>query len=183
MTQLNALDLRKGFLVEHQGRMCTVVYWNILRNDRRQFVQMTLKDLLTGRITELKEHGDSKYSVLEYSQIDLSHSYRDGVDEVFYDGEGAEYRCSAEAAKDALVWTCEAYKGLLVDGRLVSVTTPNSVVATVTDTAPPMKGSSSGTKDAMLDNGIKVRVSQLVQNGDKVRLDAETLEFRERIAG
>lgn len=180
MQQLAALDLRKGFLVAHQGRMCTVVFWNILRNDRRQFVQMTLKDLKTGRITELKEHGDSKYDVLEYSQVDLSHSYRDGVDEVFYDSAGNEFRCSAEAAADALKWSCEAYKGFLVDGALVSVSTPVSVVATVTETAPPLKGGNSGLKDAVLDNGIKVRVTQLVQIGDKVRLDPETLEFRER---
>src|SRR4029450_10564046 len=98
--QMQALDLRRNYLVQHQGRICTVTHWNILRNDRRQFVQMTLKDLLTGRVSELKEHGDTKYEVLESSQVELSHSYRDGNDEVFYDAEGAEFRCAAEAAKD-----------------------------------------------------------------------------------
>jgi translation elongation factor P/translation initiation factor 5A len=182
MQQLSALDLRKGFLVEYQGRICTVTDWTILRNDRRQNVRLQLKDVRTGRVYEVpKEATDAKYSVLEYQNVDLTHSYREGGEEVFYDADGAEFRCAAEAAKDALLWQCESYKGFLVDGNLIQVSTPISVVATITDTAPPMKGSSSGTKDAMLENGIKVRVSQLCQTGDKIRLDPETLEFRERV--
>lgn len=179
--QLAALDLRKGLLVNHQGRMCTVIHWNILRNDRRQFVQMTLKDLLTGRVSELKEHGDSKYEVLETSQVDLSHSYTEGPEEVFYDAEGAEHRCSTEAARDALLWPLESYKGFLVDGRLVTVSLPTSVVAAVAETSPPIRGAGTGLKDAVLENGVRVKVGQLVQVGDRVRLDAETLEFRERL--
>ncbi len=65
----------------------------------------------------------------------------------------------------------------------MSVTTPPSVVIEVTDTAPPMRTGGSGLKDAMLANGVKVRVGLLVAIGDKVRLDAETLEFKERISG
>jgi elongation factor P len=179
--QSNALDLRKGYLVTYQGRICTVIHWNILRNDRRQFVQMKVKDLMTGRITEMKEHGDTKFEVLENSKIDLSHSYRDGNDEVFYTAAGEEYRVPALAAEDALLWKSEVYKGLLVDGKLVTISLPQTVVATVVETAPPMKGGGSGTKDAVLDNGVKMRVSLLTSVGDQVRLDPETLEFKERV--
>jgi len=176
------MDLRKGFLVTHQGRTCTVVHWNILRNDRRTFVQMKLKDLETGRITELKEHGDSKYEVLDSEVIELSHSYRDGDDEVFYTPSGEEYRCPHAAVEEQLKWQVPAYKGLLVDTRLVTISLPSTVVATVADTSPPIKGGGgSGTKDALLDNGVKVRVGLIVSNGDRVRIDPETLEYKERV--
>jgi elongation factor P len=142
---------------------------------------MRLRNLDTGRITELKEHGDSKFEVLDNEIIDLSHSYRDGNDEVFYSPEGEEYRCSHELAKDAIIWKCDAYKGFIVEGHLVSVSPPQSVVATVVETSPPVRGGGgSGLKDAMLDNGVKVRVGLLVDTGDKVRIDPETLEFKER---
>jgi len=177
----NALDLRKGLLVTHQGRTCTVIYWNILRNDRRTFVQMRLKDLLTGRITELKEHGDSKYEVLDSEIIDLAHSYREGNDEIFYTPDGEEYRCPAAAVEDALLWKTDTYKGLLVDGKLVTISLPQSVIATVADTSPSIKGVGSGQKDAVLDNGVKIKVGMLVNNGDRVRVDPETLEYKERI--
>lgn len=179
--QLSALDLRKGILILYEGRMCTVIYWNILRNDRRQFVQMKVKDLHTGRVQEMKEHGETKYEVLDTEKIDLSYSYRDANDEVFYTADGEEYRVGHEAAKDALLWSDSTYKGLLADGKLVAIELPLSVVGTVVDTAPPMKGGGSGTKDAVLENGVKVRVSLLTSIGDKVRLDSETLEFKERV--
>lgn len=179
----NALDLRRGNLVRYENRICEVFFWNILKNDRRQFVVMKIKDLQTGRITELKEHGDTKFEVLDNEKKDLNHSYRDGNDEVFYTPEGEEVRCNKEAAEEALKWPCETYIGLVVDGVLVSVTTPPSVVIEVTETAPPMRNGGSGLKDAMLANGVKARVGLLVAIGDKVRLDAETLEFKERISG
>jgi elongation factor P len=180
MSQLNALDLRKGHLVDYQGRMCTVSDWSIMRNDRRQYVYVTLKDLRTGRVQELKEHGDTKFDVLENEKIDLTHSYSDGPEEVFYDHEGGEHRCQAEAAQDALRWKCDAYVGFLVNGTLVSVSTPSSVVAVVAETSPSIKGVQGGLKDAILDNGIKVRVGQMVNVGDRVKIDPVTLEFRDR---
>src|SRR5678816_4595769 len=104
-----ALELRKGLLVTHQGRTCTVIHWNILRNDRRTFVQMRLRDLETGRVTELKEHGDSKYEVLDSETIELTHSYREGEVEVFYTSEGVDYRCPRAAVEEQIEWQVDAY--------------------------------------------------------------------------
>ena len=177
----NALDIRKGYLVSHQGRMCTVSDWSIMRNDRRQYVFVTLKDLQTGRITELKEHGDTKFEVLEKETIELTHSYSDGNEEVFYDPQGVEFRCPSEACSDALLWPAESYVGLVVSEKLVSVTPPNSVILRVKDTAPPLKGGNNSFKDAVLENGIKLKVSQLVSTGERVRVDPLAVEFRERI--
>ncbi len=181
--QVAALDLRPGFLVSHEGRMATVVWWNILRNDRRAFVQMRIKDLQNGRMTELKEHTDSKWEVLDKEEVDLTHSYRDGPEEVFYKPDGDEVRCAVAAAEDALKWPSDAYKGFFVSGTLVTVTPPRFSVLKITDTAPPMKGGGTGTKEAVLENGMKVKVNLLCATGDKVRIDTETLEFRERIQG
>jgi translation elongation factor P/translation initiation factor 5A len=180
MSQLNALDVRKGYLVEHQGRMCTIIDWSIMRNDRRQYIFITLKDLLTGRVTELKEHGDTKFEVLEKDNVELSHSYTDGPDEVFYDKDGAEFRVNSEAAKDALMWKSDAYIGFLVNGQLVTISPPSTVVAVVKDTSPPVKGANASWKDAVLENGVKIKVGNLVNVGDKVKVDPVTLEFRER---
>ncbi|MCA8967156.1 MAG: hypothetical protein KDC48_19915, partial [Planctomycetes bacterium] len=117
--QVAALELRPGTLVSYEGRMCTVVWWNMLRNDRRAFVQMRIKDLLTGRVTELKEQTDSRWEVLDKEDKDLSYSYRDGIDEVFFSETGEEVRCAVAAAEDALKWPSETYKGFFVSGSLV----------------------------------------------------------------
>ena len=177
---LDANDLRKGYLVRHNGQIQAVVHWNILRNDRRAFVQMKLKDLKTGKVSELKEHGDSKYEVLDNATIDLSHSYQDGGEEVFYTPSGEEHRCSREAAADALKWKSELYRGMLVEGQLTFVSLPNVVIATVVETDPPVRGAGQILKEAVLENGITIRVPTMIATGERIRVDPETLEFRER---
>lgn len=180
--QVSALDLRPNYLVRYEGRMATVVWWNILRNDRRAFVQMRIKDLENGRVTELKEHTDSKWEVLDKEEVDLSHSYRDATEEVFYKEDGEEVRCPLAAAEDALQWPSEAYRGFFVNGALVAVFPPRFSVLTIKETAPPIRGAGTGQKEAVLENGMKVKVGLLCDVGEKVRIDTETLEFKERIA-
>ena len=179
--QVSALELRPGTLVRYEGRMCTVIWWNILRNDRRAFVQMRIKDLENGRMTELKEHTDSKWEVLDKEEKELSYSYRDGAVEVFFTPEGDELRCPAAAAEDALKWPAESYTAMFVDGQLVAVQPPRFAVLKITETAPAMRGGGSGTKEALLENGVKVKVNLLCDVGDQVRIETETLEFRERV--
>lgn len=180
--QATASELRKNQLVDHQGKISRVIHWNFWQSDRRSRVQMRLKELLSGRIHEITAQGDDKYEVLESENIELEYSYREGNEEIFYTPEGVEYRCPATSVEDQLKWTCERYKGLLIAGNLIAIELPQSVVATVAETGPVIKGSSqTGLKDAILENGIKVKVGALVGIGDQVRLDSETLEYRERV--
>ena len=181
MSQVSAGDLRKGMLVDLQGKLATVEKWNIWKSDRRSKIQMKFKEVLTGRTSEATAQADDRFTVLESEVIDLEHSYRDGPEEVFYTKTGDEMRCGAAAVEDVVKWKSELYRGLLVDGTLVTVTLPQSVVVEVAETEPPIKGAGSGLKDAVLTNGIKVKVGQIVNVGDRVRLDSETLEFKERV--
>lgn len=180
MSQTSASDLRKGMLVDVQGKMCTLVQWNIWKSDRRSKIQMKFKEILTGRTSEVTAQPDDRYPVLESEVIELEHSYRDGPEEVFYTKGGDEWRCPAAGIEDVLRWKSDLYRGLLVDGALVTVTLPQTVVATVAETEPAIKGSSS-MKDAVLENGVKLKVGMLVGVGDKVRVDPETLEYKERL--
>ena len=178
--QVQALDLRPGSLVRYEGRMCTVMWWNILRNDRRLFVQMKIKDVESGRVTELKEHGDTKYEVLDKEEKELAYSYRDGPAEVFFTPEGEELRCPAPAAEDALKWPAESYTAVFVDGKLVAINPPKHAVLAITETAPPMKGGGSGTKEAPPEKGVKVTVNLRGEVGAQVRVETEADELQER---
>ncbi len=181
MGQTTAYELRKGYLVNSQGRICSVVHFNLWKSDRRSKVQLKLKDILTGRISAVIAQPDDKYELLDSEIVDLNHSYKDGNDEVFYTPAGEEYRCGAAAVADVLQWRADVYKGLLVDGKLITVEPPQSVIATVTDTTPPIKGVLNGLKDAVLDNGMTVKVGMVINIGDRVRINTETLEYKERV--
>jgi elongation factor P len=168
-------------LLQVGDRMCKVVQWNIWKSDRRSRIQMKFKEMLTGRTSEVTAQPADRYDVLDAEVIELEHSYQDGAEEVFYTKSGDEWRTPAAGLEDVLVWKSPVYRGQLVDGRLVAVMLPQTVVAKVVECEPHIKGQSSGLKEATLDNGVKVRVATNVNPGDTVALDSETMEFKEKV--
>jgi elongation factor P len=181
MAQLKAIDVRKGMLLAVGDRMCHVVHWNIWKSDRRSRIQMSFKELLTGRTSEVTAQPDDRYDVLDAEILPLEHSYRDGAEEVFYTKDGEEWRVPAAGLEDVLKWAQPSYRGQLVDGRLVAVLLQPTIEAKVVECEPHMKGQSSGMKDAILENGVQVKVATMVSPGDRVLLDSETMEFKERV--
>jgi elongation factor P len=161
-------------------RMCRVVSWNIWKSDRRSRIQMKFKEILTGRTSEATAQPDDRYDVLDAEVVELEHSYRDGLDEVFYTRTGEEWRLPAEGLEEVLRWVSPVYRGQVVDGKLVAITLPPTVVATIVECEPHIKGQSSGLKDAKLDNGLLLKVGTMLDRGDRAAFDSETLEFRER---
>ena len=181
MAQINAIEIRKGMLLAVGDRMCRVVYCNLWKSDRRSRIQLKFKEILTGRTSEVTAQPADRYDVLEAEMVELEHSYRDGAEEVFYTKTGEEWRSPAAGLEDVLRWNAPSYRGQLVDGRLVAIMLQPTVVATVVECEPSMKGQSGGLKDATLDNGVKVKVGTMVDPGDRVVLDSETLEFKDRV--
>ena len=182
MGQASANDVRRGMLVELEGRACSVTHWNIWKNDRRCKIQMRFKDVLSGRTSEATVQAADRFTILESQFMELEYGYRDGPEEVFYSASGEEFRCSADAVDEVVQWGLPAYRGMLVDGRLLTVALPANLVVTVAETDPSIRGAGTGLKDAVLENGIRVKVGLLVSPGDRVRLDPDTLEYKERLA-
>lgn len=180
MSKIAASDVRKGMLLAVGDRMCRVVSWNIWKSDRRSRIQMKFKEILTGRTSEVTAQPDDRYDVLDAELIDLEHSYRDGPDEVFYSATGEEWRLPAAGAEDVLRWASPTYRGQIVDGKLVAVALPPTVVATIAKCEPHIKGQFSGLKDATLDNGLQLKVGVMLNPGDRAEFDSETLEFKGR---
>ena len=181
MAKVAASDVRKGLLLAVGDRMCRVVSWNIWKSDRRSRIQMKFKEILTGRTSEVTAQPDDRYDVLDAETIELEHSYRDGPDEVFYTKAGEEWRLPADGLEDVLRWVSPVYRGQVVDGKLVAITLPQTVVATVVKCEPYIKGQFSGLKDATLDNGLQLKVGVMLDVGHRAAFDSETLEFRERV--
>ena len=58
---------------------------------------------------------------------------------------------------------------MFFDGELLSVSVPEKVELTVAETDPAIKGAPSNqTKDATLETGLKIRVPQFIEQGEKI---------------
>src|SRR5262249_38412030 len=71
MPQVTATELRKGMLVDLNGKTATITFWNLWKSDRRSKVQLRFREILTGRTSEATAQPDDRYIVLESEVIDI----------------------------------------------------------------------------------------------------------------
>ena len=65
--------------------------------------------------------------------------------------------------------------------QVFTVTLPPTMIVAVADTTPSVKGIPNATKDAVLENGITIKVGLFINVGDRLKIDTETLEVKERV--
>ena len=65
---------------------------------------------------------------------------------------------------------------------MISVELPASVILSVTETEPGIRGDTakSGTKPAKVETGAVIKVPLFVNGGDKIRVDTRTGQYLER---
>jgi elongation factor P len=75
-------------------------------------------------------------------------------------------------------------KVLFIEDEPLSIEIPISMVFTVAQTPPGVRGDtvSGSNKPAVLDNGLKVRVPLFVKVGDKVKIDTRSGSYVERVS-
>jgi elongation factor P len=76
----------------------------------------------------------------------------------------------------------EGYYVQLIDDAPVALLVPATIILTVVDTAPELKGASATkrTKPAKLDTGIEIQVPKYITTGEKVWVSTLTGEFAGR---
>src|SRR3990167_5385105 len=77
----------------------------------------------------------------------------------------------------------ETYDLAVAEDQVLSVTIPKLIVLKVTETGPGVKGDSVSavTKDAVLENGLRVKVPLFINIGDKLKIDTRNGEYVERV--
>ena len=149
-------------------------------------VKMKLKNLLNGSNSESVYKADEKFDVLMLDRKECTYSYFADPMHVFMDTEYNQYEVEKESMGDALQYIEEGMPCEVVfyDGRAISVEMPNSVVREVEYTEPAVKGDTSGKvmKPARIKpTGYEISVPAFVDIGDKIEIDTDTGEYRNRV--
>ena len=69
--------------------------------------------------------------------------------------------------------------GLVIDGNMVAVEIPNTLVFEIVQTVPGIKGASASarTKPATLSNGVEIQIPEYLEAGEMVKVNTETRKF------
>lgn len=202
---INVNDLRNGTVFKEERELWQVVNYEHIKMGRGSGnIKIKARNLKTGSTIEKSfitgariEEADvekkktqflycDRKGAIETSTRSGEDSYRNGENYFFMDpltfeqfslaqnivGEQSKY------LKDGL-----EVQLIVSDEVALGMEIPNSLVYEITETGPGEKGNtvSSVFKDAVLDNGLAVKVPMFAKIGDKIKVDTRTGEYVERV--
>jgi len=184
-----ACDLKKGSVVTIGGDIYMVKHIDVKTPSARGAVtlyKVRFTHIKTKQKFESSYKGNDVLEDVELSRKPVQYLYPDGECHVFMDTlEYAQHLIAEDTIEDEIVWLTDGMEdltGLFVDGNLVALEIPASLVFEIEETAPGIKGASATarTKPARLSNGVEIQVPEYLEPGEKVRVNTETRKFMSR---
>jgi elongation factor P len=184
---MRANNLKVGNLIKHNNNLYRIrVFNHVTPGKGRAIVQTKLQSVLDGSSLEVRFRADEDVETAVLDPHQATFLYREDENFVFMDTESYEQHALhpdflGEAVKylqEDMEVTLQYYEGNPIDIEL-----PMSVVLAIAETEPPMKGATAagGSKTAVLDNGMTVKVPMHLDIGDKLRVDTRSDSFIERV--
>jgi len=130
--------------------------------------------------------GDDMLDNIDLERRQCQYSYRDDELYVFMDDEDySQYSLSAENLGDQAQFITDGLQGimgLLVDGQIIGIELPQSVVLEIVDTAPGIKGASASarTKPATCCSGLVIQVPEYLEVGERVKVNTQEARYMSR---
>lgn len=184
-----ASDLKKGDVVEYKGAphiVKQIVVKNPSSRGAATLYKIRLNHVKTGQKVDESLKGDEMLSDVDFERRKMQYSYRDGDAYVFMDDEDySQYALNPSELADDQLYIFEGMEsvmGLIVEQQLIGIELPQSLVMTVVDTAPGIKGASASarTKPATMATGLVIQVPEYLEPGERVKVNTEDGRFMSR---
>ncbi len=186
LLEYNEVTERKYIVLN--GAPYEVVSSHVFRKQQRKPVNATkLKNLLTGKVTEYSFHQNEKVEEAEIEEKQVKYLYNNKGEWWFSDAKDPSKRFKVDQEKIGpggkfLKQNCVI--GQMVFGEeTLGFRIPITVDLKVTEAAPAVRGDtvSGGSKLVKLETGAEIQVPLFINEGDILKINTETGEYRERI--
>lgn len=180
-------ELRSGTAFKDSQGIWEVVSYRHTKMARGSAtIRVKVENLRTGAIIEKTFTSGQKVEEALIVKKKGQYLYSDKETIVFMDSNTFEQFSlpnKVVAEKGKFLKEGETYELSVVDDEVLGVEIPKLIVLSVSETGPGVKGDSvsSVTKDAVLENGLKVKVPLFISIGDKLKIDTRNGEYVERI--
>jgi len=184
-----ASDLKNGSVVEIDGG----VYITRLIDKRNPsargastLYRVRFTNVRTGQKLEQTLKGDDFFKDGDLTKTSVQFSYREGDIITFMDTtDYSQYMLNADDLGEQLGYITEDLEGLialLVDGEIVGIEVPQTVVLEIIETAPGIKGASATarTKPATLSTGLEIQIPEYLETGERVKVNSANAKFLSR---
>lgn len=183
---ININDIKNGMTVIIDGKICQIMeFLHVKPGKGPAFVRIKLKNLRTGSTVEQTFNTNIKLEKAMLEKNSMQFLYENAGNYNFMNMETYE---QIELSKEVLGDNAKYLKeGLDVElsfykGELLGIILPEKITYTVTETEPAVKGNTAtnATKEAVLANGLTVKVPLFVNIGDEIVVSTKDGKYDSR---
>ena len=184
---ISTSDFRKGAKIDYKGAPHEIIDFQHHKMGRGgAIVRTKLKNLISGSIFDDSFKGGEKFNSPNLEERSMQYLYNDGEQYHFMDNENYEQTpLTSEQLGNARKFLKEnmVVKILFYSGSPIAVEVPMFVELAIVKTDPGFKGdtASGGSKPAVLESGVTVKVPFHLNEGDIIKVDTRTSEYIERV--
>lgn len=186
---MKASELKNGMVIQVDARTVYVNGVQVQTASSRSgntLYKVRGRDVATGQKFEASFKGDDALTEVAFERRPVQLLYRDADGCTFMDSESYEqHTLSDETLADELPYLIDGLEGLyalVVEGRLLGIQLPPTVVMEVVETSPVIKGATAAarSKPATLATGLVVQVPEYLAVGERIKINTATGEFMSR---
>ena len=187
MATYSTNEFKGGLKIMQDGDPCSIVENEFVKPGKGQaFSRVKIRNLKTGRVVEKTFKSGESVEAADVMDTDMQYLYTDGEFWHFMDPNSFEQMGASETAVgDAKLWLKEQdiVEVTLWDGVPLSVTPPNFVELTITQTDPGVRGDTAqgGNKPATMETGAVIKVPLFVEEGEVIKIDTRSGEYVSRV--
>jgi elongation factor P len=175
----NVTELRPGNHFTSEGQIFTVLESSLNKTAmRKMVVQLKVKNLRSGAITEMKFLGGSNIDRITLDKKKMQFLYESSGSMVFMDNATYE---QIEMQKTRIEWESNFLRGdetveiLFYENEILGISLPAKVALKVKTCEPAVKGDTinRAMKEAIMETGLKVKVPLFIQEGEDILVRTE----------
>ena len=184
--KINGNAVKIGNVIEYEGKL-----WVAVKTQHTQpgkggaYMQVELKNLTEGTKTNVRFRSAEQVERVILDAQPYQYLYAEGNDLIFMDQETFEQITlsrdfvgdAADFLQDGMIVNVSSY-----EGKPLSIQLPDTVVLTITEADPVVKGqtASSSFKPAVLENGMRVMVPPHIGSGVRIVINTDDRTYVER---
>ncbi len=186
LLEYNEVVERKYIILD--GAPYEVIPPHVFHKQQRKPVNATkLKNLMTGKVTEHSYHQSEKVEEAEIDKRPVKFLYQNRGEYWFCEANdpGKRFKVTEEklGAQGKFLKANSTVDMLTFGEETIGFKLPITVDLKVTEAAPAVRGDTvtGGSKTVTLETGATINVPLFVNEGDTIRINTETAEYRERV--
>ena len=171
------------------GQPYEVISSHVFRKQQRKPVNATkLKNMMTGKVTEYSFHQSEKVAEAEIEEREVKYLYNNRGEYWFCEAEDPSKRFSVNnevvGERGRFLKPNSTLTQYIFDEQPMGFDFPITVDLKVTDAPPGTRGDTvtGGSKIITLETGATINAPLFVNEGDIIKINTETGEYRERVS-